>query len=166
MTRPFPEVAVIRSIRSAALGSLVALAACSSSSTAPTTVDIESTTFAPSLGIDLTKFTKNSSGLYWRDLVVGAGTTAANGMTVAVHYVGNLPNGTQFDVNGPTATPFSFKLGIGQVVPGFDEGIRGMKVGGRRQLIIPPELGYGSRANGAIPANSILVFTVDLVSAQ
>ncbi len=157
---------MLRLTRSAVPGLLLALAACSSSTTGPTAVDIEQTTFAPSLGIDLTKFTKNSTGLYWRDVTVGTGVMAANGMTVAVHYVGNLPNGTQFDANGPTATPFSFKLGVGQVVPGFDEGVRGMKVGGRRQLIIPPSLGYGSQSVGAIPANSILVFTVDLVSAQ
>lgn len=165
MNRPFREVAVLRSIRSAALGSLVALAACSSSSTAPTTVDIEHTTFASSLGIDLTKFTRNSSGLYWRDLVAGTGTLAADGKRVGVYYVGNLTNGTQFDAR-TSGTPFSFTIGAGQVVPGFNEGVRGMKVGGRRQIIIPPELGYGSQGSGAIPGNSILVFTIDLISVQ
>lgn len=158
---------MFRTVRPIALVALLALTACGGSDPTGTTIPtIETTTFAPSLGVDLSKMTKNSSGLYWRDLTVGSGTTAVNGKQVAMHYTGNLPNGTQFDANGPTATPFSFRLGAGQVIAGFDEGVRGMNVGGRRQLIIPPELGYGSRATGSIPANSILVFTIDLVSVQ
>jgi peptidylprolyl isomerase len=164
---PRPEVTVFRTVRLTVLTSLLALAACGGSgTTGPTVTDIEHTTFASSLGVDLSKMTKNSSGLYWRDLTVGTGTVAANGNLAGIHYIGNLPNGAQFDVNGPTATPFSFRLGAGAVIAGFDEGVRGMKVGGSRQLIIPPELGYGSRAVGTIPANSILVFKIDLVSVQ
>ena len=158
---------MFRTVRPIALVVLLALTACGGSDPTGTTIPtIETTTFAPSLGVDLSKMTKNSSGLYWRDLTVGTGALAVSGKQVSTHYTGNLPNGTLFDANGPAAPPFSFRLGGGQVIAGFDEGVRGMKVGGRRQLIIPPELGYGSRAQGSIPANSILVFTIDIVSVQ
>jgi FKBP-type peptidyl-prolyl cis-trans isomerase len=142
------------------------VAACGSDSTAPDVPTIEETTFAASLGIDLATFTKNASGLYFKELVVGSGTLAQDGKTVGVRYKGQLPNGSTFDENPAPKAVFSFLLGAGQVVPGFDQGVRGMKIGGKRQVIIPPALGYGSRANGSIPANSILVFTIDLVSVQ
>jgi len=124
------------------------------------------TTFAPALGIDLSKMTKTASGLYWRDVTVGTGTPVAVGKLISIHYIGWLSNGTQFDANQPGSTPFRFTVGAGQVIPGFDEGVRGMAIGGRRQLIIPPSLGYGSAANGPIPANSVLVFQIDLVAIQ
>ena len=128
--------------------------------------DITMTTFAPALGIDLSKMTKTASGLYFRDLTLGAGATVLVGKRVSIHYLGWLANGTQFDANQPGANPFQFTVGAGQVIPGFDEGVRGMALGGRRQLIIPPSLGYGSTASGPIPANSILVFQIDLVTIQ
>lgn len=128
--------------------------------------DITSTTFAPSLGIELAAMTRTPRGAYLRDLSPGTGDPVAPGQQVAIHYQGSLPNGTPFDANGPTDQPFAFRLGAGEVVPGFDEGVAGMRVGGRRQLIIPPALGYGAEANGPIPANSILVFTIELVSAK
>jgi peptidylprolyl isomerase len=140
--------------------------ACGSDSTSPSVPTIEETTFAPSLGIDLTTFTKNANGLYFKELVVGSGTLAQDGRQVGVRYKGQLPDATVFDEN-PTPKPvFSFLLGAGQVVPGFDQGVRGMRIGGKRQVIIPPALGYGSRGSGAIPPYSILVFTIDLVSVQ
>lgn len=154
-------------LRSITLALLLAMSACGKTdTTGPDVPTIETTTFAPSLGINLSTFTKTSSGLYWKDLVVGSGAGATVGKKVAIHYVGSLTNGTQFDANGPTDTPFAFTIGTGQVIPGFDEGVRGMAVGGKRQLIIPPALAYGNRAVGPIPANSILVFTIDLVSIQ
>lgn len=154
-------------LRSTTLALLLAMSACGKTdTTGPDVPTIETTTFAPSLGINLSTFTKTSSGLYWKDLVVGSGAGATVGKRVAIHYVGSLTNGTQFDANGPTDTPFAFTIGTGQVIPGFDEGVRGMAVGGKRQLIIPPALAYGNRAVGPIPANSILVFTIDLVSIQ
>ncbi len=134
--------------------------------TGPSGVDIESTTFAAALGIDLAQMTKTASGLYLRDLTQGAGATAAAGSSVSIHYVGWLANGTEFDANNPPSQPFRFSVGAGQVIPGFDEGVRGMKVGGRRQLIIPPSLGYGGAQVGPIPPNSILVFRIDLVASQ
>ena len=128
--------------------------------------DITMTTFAPALGIDLSKMTKTASGLYFRDLTLGAGATVLVGKRVSIHYIGWLANGTQFDANQPASNPFQFTVGTGTVIAGFDEGVRGMAVAGRRQLIIPPSLGYGSTASGPIPANSILVFQIDLVAIQ
>lgn len=93
------------------------------------------------------------------DLVIGTGATAVSGDTVTVTYVGTFTNGTQFD-----AGTFSFRLGANQVIAGFDQGITGMRVGGKRRLTIPPNLGYGSQANGSIPGNSTLKFDVTLVS--
>jgi peptidylprolyl isomerase len=128
--------------------------------------EIAKTTFAPSLGVDLAAMRQTPRGAWFRDLTVGTGVEVASGAQVAIHYVGTLPDGKQFDANGPADQPFVFRVNAGEVVPGFDEGVLGMKPGGRRQVIIPPALGYGSRDNGPIPGNSILVFTIDLVSVQ
>ena len=99
------------------------------------------------------------------DLVVGTGATAVVGDTVTVNYVGTLTNGTKFDSSYDRGQPVSpFRLGAGQVIAGWDQGIPGMKVGGKRRLTIPPSLAYGSQALGSIPANSTLIFDVDLVS--
>lgn len=106
------------------------------------------------------------------DLVVGTGTTTTVGRTVSVHYTGWLYDaskaenkGTQFDSSiGKTA--FSFLLGAGQVIAGWDQGVAGMKIGGKRRLVIPPSLGYGSTTVGPIPANSTLVFDVELTFVQ
>jgi FKBP-type peptidyl-prolyl cis-trans isomerase len=141
----------------------LALSACAGTDTV---TSIESTTFAASLGVDLAGSTKTASGLYYRDISVGGGAAAIAGHTIAVHYTGSLPNGTIFDANGTNAAPFSFVLGQGQVIAGWDEGVAGMKVGGSRQLIIPPALGYGAGGQGPIPGNAILVFTVIMVSTS
>lgn len=104
------------------------------------------------------------SGLQYIDLVEGTGATPQQGQTVIVHYTGTLENGTKFDSSRDRNQPFSFPLGAGRVIRGWDEGISTMKVGGRRQLIIPPELGYGSRgAGGVIPPNATLIFDVELL---
>jgi peptidylprolyl isomerase len=129
-------------------------------------VPIEQTTFASSLGVNLAQSTKLPSGLYYRDITVGTGTTLAAGQAVTVHYVGSFANGETFDSNQAPTAPFPFTLGAGRVIPGWDQGLVGMKVGGRRQLIIPPELAYGPYDYHTIPGNSVLVFTVDAVSAQ
>ena len=106
------------------------------------------------------------------DLVVGTGTTATVGRTVSVHYTGWLYDaskadnkGTQFD-SSIGKSPFSFLLGGGQVIAGWDQGVAGMKIGGKRRLVIPPGLGYGSTTVGPIPANSTLVFDVELTFVQ
>ena len=110
--------------------------------------------------------TTTSSGLQYWDIVVGTGATAAPGNTVKVHYSGFLTNGTKFDSSRDRGEPFSFPLGAGQVIKGWDEGVPGMKVGGQRQLRIPPQLGYGAAgAGGAIPPNATLIFDVELLDA-
>ena len=107
---------------------------------------IEQAQFAASLDIDLADFTRTSSGLYYEDVEPGTGDPAASGQSVRVAYTGWLTNGAQFD-----SGEFAFLLGAGQVVPGFDEGVQGMRVGGIRRIIIPPELGYGNRGSGPVP---------------
>ena len=127
---------------------------------------IETTQFAPSLEVDLSAMTKTPSGLYFRDLAVGNGKAAAPGNTVSVRYAGSLPNGQQFDATGPSDAPFVFRLGQQEVIAGWDEGVAGMRPGGRRQLVIPPGLGYGANGGGPIPPNAILVFTVQVVNVE
>ena len=99
------------------------------------------------------------------DLVVGNGAEAVKGKYITVHYTGWLTDGTKFDSSLDRNQPFSVTLGVGQVIRGWDEGFNGMKVGGKRKLTIPPEMGYGSHAvgGGLIPANSTLVFEVELL---
>lgn len=104
-----------------------------------------------------------SGGLVVQDEVVGTGAAAQPGDTVTVNYTGKLADGTVFDTSIGKA-PFSFVLGAGNVIPGWDQGLVGMQVGGKRVLIIPPSLGYGSQAYGPIPANSTLTFEVQLLS--
>ena len=108
--------------------------------------------------------TTTTSGLQYWDIVVGTGATAAPGNTVKVHYSGFLTSGAKFDSSRDRGEPFSFALGTGQVIKGWDEGVAGMKVGGQRQLRIPPQLGYGSTgAGGVIPPNATLIFDVELL---
>ncbi|MBW0434432.1 FKBP-type peptidyl-prolyl cis-trans isomerase [Leptospira yasudae] len=99
-----------------------------------------------------------------KDIRVGTGKEAFSGSNVTVHYVGTLTNGKKFDSSRDRRTPFTFNLGAGEVIKGWDRGVRGMKEGGIRKLTIPPELGYGSRGAGAaIPPNSTLIFEVELL---
>ena len=101
------------------------------------------------------------------DLVEGTGAVAESGMTVTVHYTGWLRDGTKFDSSHDRRDPFKFRLGARQVITGWDRGVAGMKVGGKRKLIIPPDLGYGARgAGGVIPPNAVLVFEVDLIDVR
>ena len=103
-------------------------------------------------------------GLQIEDQVVGDGEEAKAGHSVSVHYTGWLTNGTKFDSSVDRGRPFSFPLGGGRVIRGWDEGVAGMRVGGKRKLTIPPEMGYGSRgAGGLIPPNATLVFEVELL---
>jgi peptidylprolyl isomerase len=106
------------------------------------------------------------SGLRYRDDVVGQGAEATDGRQVSVLYVGTLVNGTQFDANQDRTRPLQFTLGRGEVVRGWEEGIKGMKVGGKRHLVIPSELAYGSAGNGPVPANATLVFDVELLDVR
>ncbi len=111
------------------------------------------------------KPTKQPDGLEYWDIKEGTGPAAKKGDKVKVHYTGWLTDGKKFDSSVDRNDPFIFALGAGQVIKGWDEGVAGMKVGGKRQLRIPPELGYGSRgaAGGLIPPNATLIFDVDLL---
>ena len=108
-----------------------------------------------------------ASGLRVTDIEVGTGPEAVAGQTVVVHYRGTLENGKQFDASYDRGKPFTFPLGRGQVIKGWDEGVQGMKVGGKRKLVIPSELGYGTRgAGGVIPPNATLIFEVELLDIK
>lgn len=107
------------------------------------------------------------SGLKYVDQVVGTGEVAVAGKTANVHYTGWLENGKKFDSSVDRGQPFSFPLGAGRVIKGWDEGVQGMKVGGKRKLTIPSDLGYGSRgAGGVIPPNATLIFDVELLGIR
>ena len=107
------------------------------------------------------------TGLKYLDLKVGEGSEAASGNVVEVHYTGRLENGTKFDSSLDRQEPYTFRLGAGEVIEGWDQGVAGMKVGGSRTLTIPPALGYGSGgAGGVIPPNATLVFDVELLGVQ
>ena len=108
--------------------------------------------------------TTTASGLIIEELVAGQGAEAAAGQSVTVHYTGWLTDGRKFDSSKDRGDPFVFPLGRGHVIKGWDEGVAGMKVGGKRKLTIPPALGYGARgAGGVIPPNATLVFEVELL---
>ncbi|KVW99651.1 FKBP-type peptidyl-prolyl cis-trans isomerase [Thiobacillus denitrificans] len=107
------------------------------------------------------------SELIIEELVAGSGATATAGQTVTVHYTGWLTDGTKFDSSVDRSDPFEFRLGAGQVIAGWDQGVAGMQIGGKRKLTIPPELGYGARgAGGVIPPNATLVFEVELLGLR
>lgn len=112
------------------------------------------------------KTVTTATGLKYVDVVVGKGASPAAGKSVKVHYTGTLENGKKFDSSVDRNQPFSFTIGVGQVIPGWDEGVMTMKVGGKRKLTIPSNLGYGARgAGGAIPPNATLLFDVELLDA-
>ena len=118
------------------------------------------------------KMTKTASGLQYEDTKVGTGASPQKGQTCVMHYTGwlweNGAKGKKFDSSVDRGTPFEFPLGQGRVIKGWDEGVATMKVGGKRTLLIPPDLGYGSRgaAGGVIPANATLLFEVELLDAK
>src|SRR5262245_59526298 len=112
------------------------------------------------------KVHKLASGLQYEDLVVGSGTMAEPGMHVSVHYTGWLTNGTEFDSSRNTGQPLKFQLGTKSVIAGWDEGIKGMRIGGKRKLTIPPDMGYGKEGYGPIPPNATLLFDVELIDVK
>jgi FKBP-type peptidyl-prolyl cis-trans isomerase len=114
------------------------------------------------------KFTTTKSGLKYVDQKVGDGAEAKAGSKVKVHYTGTLENGKKFDSSLDRNEPFGLTLGAGMVIKGWDEGLQGMKVGGKRKLVIPPELGYGERGTpgGPIPGNATLIFVVEMLEVK
>jgi FKBP-type peptidyl-prolyl cis-trans isomerase FkpA len=110
---------------------------------------------------------KTDTGLEYDDIIVGEGKEAVKGRRVAVHYTGWLTDNTKFDSSVDRGKPFEFTLGAGQVIKGWDQGVAGMNVGGKRKLTIPADLGYGSRGAGSvIPPNATLVFEVELLEVR
>ena len=140
--------------------------ASSTSATAETPAT--ATPAAPSGDATGGKVHKLASGLQYEDLTVGSGTMAEPGMNVSVHYTGWLTDPAQpFDSSRDRGQPFQFQLGGGQVIKGWDEGVKGMRIGGKRKLTIPPDLGYGARgAGGVIPPNATLYFEVELLDVK
>jgi FKBP-type peptidyl-prolyl cis-trans isomerase FkpA len=123
--------------------------------------------FSASLEVDTAAMTKTPSGLRYQEVTLGQGEAATPGRTVSVHYIGWLPNGEKFDSSRDRDEPFGFTLGAGEVIAGWDEGVAGMKVGGRRKLVIPPDLAYGTAgAPPDIPPGATLVFDVELLDVR
>jgi len=158
-----------------ALGSLIGMWGCASgggagspSASAGSTSDSAAKAAPPSAGSSVNAGTITlPSGLKYEDIKVGEGPVADNGMSVTVNYTGWLTDGTKFDSSLDQGKPFTFSLGGGNVIRGWDEGVKGMRVGGKRKLTIPPDLGYGAAGAGStIPPNSTLVFEVELLKVQ
>ena len=142
-----------------------ATGAASAAST-PANPDPAQNTYAPALAVDLSKLQKTETGVLYQDVTVGTGAEAKYNTRVTVHYTGWLPNGKQFD-SSRNGTPFQFTIGAKEVIRGWDEGVPGMKVGGRRKLVLPADLGYGrDGAPPDIPPNSVLVFDVELLEVK
>lgn len=132
----------------------------------PLTTSPDGASLGDSFGVTSGGSISSDTGLQYEDVVVGSGVEAKPGMLVSAHYTGTFQDGTVFDSSVTRGQPFEFTLGQGQVIKGWDEGIQGMKVGGKRKLVVPPELGYGSAGIGPIPPNATLNFEVELVDAK
>ena len=154
-----------RVLRIAAAAALLALSGCLSDDvTAPVVQDPATVSYASSLNVRIADMTKTASGLYYQDVAVGTGAVAAAGDSIGVQYSGWLTNGSLFDTSRNSGVPIRFRLGRGRVIAGWDEGLAGMRVGGRRRLVIPSSLGYGPEGYGSIPGNAVMVFDVELVA--
>ncbi len=144
---------------------MIALAACATPLPVLPTGPLTNADFDERLGVDLEAMTQTSSGLRYQDLTVGMSDEATPLKRVEVHYEGWLINADKFDSSRDRGETFAFSLGRGEVIKGWDEGVEGMRVGGIRKLVIPPELAYGSEGiPGAIPRDATLVFDVELVA--
>ena len=112
------------------------------------------------------KVVTTASGLKYQDIVVGTGARPQPGRTVTVHYIGTFPDGSKFDSSRDRGEPYAFTIGRGEVIPGWDEGVMSMKVGGRRKLTVPANLAYGPEGRSGIPPNATLLFDVELLDVQ
>lgn len=154
-----------RPLLAGAMVMALAVAGCASQNAPPrvaTPAIIDSTTFAPALEIDLAKFTRNTAGMYYRDLLPGRGVIAATGRKVTFRYAAFLADGTPVESR---RDPIEAELGEG-MIRGLRLGLTGMRAGGQRRLVVPPSLAYGRSQYGAIPPNSVLVFDVELISVR
>jgi len=123
--------------------------------------------FSADLGVDTTTMTRAPAGFWYTDVTAGQGKEATSGSTVTVHYTGWLPSGRKFDSSRDRGEPFAFTIGAGQVITGWDEGVKGMREGGRRKLVLPPAMAYGEAgAPPDIPANATLVFDVEVLKVD
>ncbi|OIP78707.1 MAG: peptidylprolyl isomerase [Oscillatoriales cyanobacterium CG2_30_44_21] len=158
-------VAVLVIVIAQITGGQAAIAGVGAPSTgAPTTTELKIEEATPLKDMSDTEIKETGSGLKYQVIVAGTGATPKKGDTVVVHYTGTLEDGSKFDSSRDRNSPFSFKLGVGQVIKGWDEGLSNMRVGDRYKLIIPPDLGYGARgAGGVIPPNATLIFDVELL---
>jgi FKBP-type peptidyl-prolyl cis-trans isomerase len=154
----------VRRVASLAVA-VLALSACSDSDAGNPSGPSDPATevFASSLGVNLAQMTQVADRLYVQDLAVGSGAEATSGKQLRMRYTGWLRTGSQFDSN-TSANGFGFVLGVGQVIEGWDIGVSGMRVGGRRRLVFGSRYGYGPSGSGPIPPNATLVFDVELVS--
>jgi FKBP-type peptidyl-prolyl cis-trans isomerase FkpA len=158
---------MLRWIRFTAAALSFAFVACASGArSGPGLRPLEATPFASTLDVDLSRMTKMPTGLYYRDLDLGTGPVVKARDEVRVRYTGWLSNGQKFESVKDEDPPIPVGLGRGRAIPGWDQGVPGMRVGGKRQLVIPSELGYGSRSVGAIPADAVLVFVITVVSVK
>lgn len=154
------------SVRVAAVLALLLASGCAASSgqggaESPTPASGEAAPPAPA-----SRTVTTPSGLTYEDLVVGDGRMAEAGMQAVVHYTGTFPDGRKFDSSHDRGQPYPFRLGAGVVIRGWDEGVAGMRVGGKRRLVIPPALAYGPDGRGSIPPNATLHFDVELVDLR
>lgn len=124
--------------------------------------EVERATYAPDLNVVLLAMTRLPTGIYHRDIEVGTGVPATAGREVLMSYIAYLTDGTEVDRTAPGARPLAFKVGEGLVIRGWDLGVRGMRVGGTRQLVVPPRYAYGARGSGKVPPNAVMVFVVRL----
>jgi len=132
--------------------------------TAPQYATVEGTTFDSALGVDLANSVQTDGGVYYRDITVGTGAVVTPGVENYFYYQGYFPSGVEFDSLRPPALPARITTGRGEFIAGLEIGLQGMKVGGLRQIIIPPIAGYGLEDYRGIPGNSVLLFNVQLVN--
>jgi FKBP-type peptidyl-prolyl cis-trans isomerase len=156
---------MMRIRRLGALAVALALTACAGGSWVGTEADPATVTFADELGVDLASMDRSLSGLYTLDLAPGMGAVARSTSLVTIHYMTWLSDGTLVD-SSIGGEPFTFRLGGSEVIRGWNEGIPGMQIGGRRKLVVRPGLAYGSRGTANVPRNATLVFEVQLVDVR
>lgn len=147
------------------VGAMLLAAGCNSDSTPDIPSNPAVEVYASSLGVNIAQMTKKNDNLYYQDMTVGTGSEAIAGRSIDVRYTGWLINGTRFDSNVGGAL-LTFTLGTGWVISGWDQGLVGMKAGGKRKLVIGSSLGYGRTGSGTIPPNSTLVFDVELIAVR